>query len=71
VLRLDFLDELIARKIGGENISVGGIDWSFHEARLNELEAQLDKAYQESTLPEDRDRQPIHELLVRLRLGDR
>ena len=67
----DFLDELIARKVGGENISVGEIDWPFHEARLDELEAQLDKAYQESTLHEDRDRQPIHEFLVRIRLGDK
>jgi predicted nucleotidyltransferase len=67
----EFLDELIARKVGGENISVGGIDWPFHEARLDELEAELDKAFQESTLPDDRDRQPIHELLVRMRLGEK
>ena len=69
--RLDFLEGLIARKVGGENISVGDLDWPFHEARLDELEAQLDKAYQESTLHEDRDRQPIHEFLVRIRLGDK
>ena len=66
---LGFLDELIARKIGGENASVGDLDWSFHEARLMELEAQLDQAFQESKLPEDRDRKPVNELLVRLRLG--
>ena len=64
-----FLDELIARKVGGENISVGDVDWSFHEARLTELEAQLDRAFQESKLPEDRDRKPVNELLVRLRLA--
>ncbi len=67
-LHYDFLDELIARKVQGENISVGSIDWPFHEARLNELETELEKAFQESTLPEDRDRRPIHDLLVRLRL---
>ena len=68
--RFDFLDELIARKVGGENISVGEIDWPFHETRLNELESELDGAFQESRLPEERERRPIHELLVRLRLGD-
>jgi uncharacterized protein len=66
---LRFLDELIARKVGGENTSVGDLDWTFHEARLAELEAQLDRAYAESPLPEDRDRKPVNELLVRLRLG--
>ncbi len=29
-----FLDELIARKVGDENTSVGDLDWPFHEARL-------------------------------------
>ena len=64
-----FLDELIARKVGGENTSVGDLDWSFHEARLAELEARLDQAFAESPLPEDRDRKAISEFLVRLRLG--
>ncbi len=66
---LGFLDELIARKVGGENTSLGDLDWSFHEARLAELEAQLDRAFQDSKLPEGRDRQSVNELLVRLRLG--
>ena len=64
-----FLDELIARKVGGENIGIGGLDWPFHEARLAELEARLDQAFAESPLPEDRDRKPVNELLVGLRLG--
>ncbi len=66
---LTFLDELIALKVGGENISAGGLDWPFHEARLAELEAQLNRAFEESKLPEDRDRKPVNELLVQLRLG--
>lgn len=66
---LGFLDELVARKIGGENIAVGNLDWSFHEARLSELEAQLDQAFADSPLPEDRDRKAVSEFLVRLRLG--
>ena len=63
------LDELIARKVGGENTSVGDLDWPFHEARLAELEVRLDQAFADSTLPEDRDREPVNELLLRLRLG--
>jgi hypothetical protein len=64
-----FLDELIARKVGGENASIGDLDWAFHETRLAELEVGLDQAFQESKLPEDRDRKPVNEVLVRLRLG--
>jgi hypothetical protein len=54
---------------GGENTSVGDLDWPFHEARLAELEAQLDQAFQESKLSEGRDRKAISDLLVRRRLG--
>ena len=67
---LTFLDELIARKVGGENTSVGNLDWSFHEARLAELEARLDQAFAESRLPEHAERKAVSEFLVRLRLGD-
>ena len=66
-----FLDELIARKVGGENTSVGDLDWPFHEARLAELEVRLDRAFVESKLPEDRDRKAVSDLLVRLRLSER
>ena len=64
-----FLGELIARKVGGENTSVSDLDWPFHEARLAELEARLDREFQESKLPEDRDRKAVSDLLVGLRLG--
>jgi uncharacterized protein len=67
--RFAFLDELIARKVGGENTSVGELDWSFHEARLAELESRLEQAFTDSPLPEDRDRKSISDFLVRLRLG--
>jgi predicted nucleotidyltransferase len=66
-----FLDELIARKVGGENITVGGLDWPFHEARLAELEARLDQAFQESKLPEERGRKAVSEWLAKLRLESR
>ncbi len=45
------------------------LDWDFHDQQLQELEALLDRAYQESSLPEERDRQAIHEFLVEVRLG--
>jgi predicted nucleotidyltransferase/quercetin dioxygenase-like cupin family protein len=66
--RFGFLDELIARKVSGENTSLDDVDWPFHEARLAELEAELDRAFAESKLPEDRDRKPVNDLLLRLRL---
>jgi predicted nucleotidyltransferase len=65
---LSFLDELIARK-SAENAAPGDLDWPFHQTNLAELEARLDRAFEESTLPEDRDRKPINDLLVRRRLG--
>ena len=65
-----FLDELIARKTA-EQVPAEDLDWPFHEARLGELEAQLDRAFVESNLPEERDRRAIHEFLVGLRLGER
>ena len=55
--------------MGGENTSVGDLDWPFHEARLAELEARLDQAFQESKLLEDRDRKPVSEFLIALRLS--
>jgi predicted nucleotidyltransferase len=69
--RLTFLDELIARKVGGENTAVGDLNWPFHESRLAELESRLDQAFADSRLPEDRDKKPISEFLTGLRLTDR
>ncbi len=67
--RFSFLDELIARKVR-EHASAGELDWTFHAARLAELEAQLEQAFQASSLPENRQGHPVHEFLVRLRLED-
>jgi predicted nucleotidyltransferase len=66
-----FLEELIARKVDGENISIAEQDWRFHETQLSELEARLDAAFAESALPENRDRKPISDFLVELRLKER
>jgi hypothetical protein len=58
---------LIARKTT-EKASAADLDWGFHAAKLEELESQLDRAFEESELPEVRDRDAVNELLVRLRL---
>ena len=64
------IDELIASKTG-EKIAPPTLDWPLHERQLAELERRLDEAFAESALPEERDRRPVHDLLVRLRLQDR
>ncbi|MCD4726660.1 MAG: nucleotidyltransferase domain-containing protein [Pirellulales bacterium] len=65
-----FLDELMERKISGENTSIADLNWHFHESQLSKLEAALDSAFEESSLPTDPDRKTISEYLVRLRLRD-
>jgi len=62
-----FLDKLVAQKTVEQ--APADLDWEFHAARLADLEAQLDRAFEESELPEDRDRAAVNELLVRLRLS--
>lgn len=66
--RRPFLVELIAQKREEKGPAVN-LDWSFHDNHLRELEALLDRAYLESTLPEERDRQAVHRFLVDCRLG--
>jgi predicted nucleotidyltransferase len=68
--RLRGIDELMASKTG-ERIAPPALDWPFHERQLEELEGRLDEAFAASSLPDDRDRRPVHDLLVRLRLQDR
>ncbi len=68
--RFTFLDELIAQKVGGENISVGELNWEFHETQLAALEKTLDRAFDESTLPKTANREAINSFLVQLRRRD-
>jgi uncharacterized protein len=63
-----FLLELIAQK-RQEKGPAPDLDWAFHDNQLQVLEAVLDRAYQESTLPGERDRQAVHRFLVDYRLG--
>jgi len=64
-----FLIELIAQK-RQEKGPAENLDWPFHDAQLRELEALLDRAFQESTLSEDRDRKAVSEFLIQRRFGD-
>jgi hypothetical protein len=45
------------------------LDWPFHDNQLKDLECQLDGAFRDSTLPEDRDRLAIDRFLVERRLA--
>lgn len=63
-----FLLELIAQK-REEKGTAPDLDWAFHDAQLKELEGLLDGAFAESPLPEERDRQAVHQFLVDCRLG--
>lgn len=58
-----FLGELIVQK-RQEKGAVPGLDWSFYDAQMRELEGLLERAYQESSLPENRDRRAVSEFLV-------
>jgi hypothetical protein len=64
---LPFLEDLIARKVE-EQAAAPELDWEFHDARLTELESQLDQAFQVSSLPQDRERRAINDFLVEVRL---
>jgi predicted nucleotidyltransferase len=64
--QLPFLLDLIVQK-RQEKGAAPDLDWTFHDAQLRELEARLDQAFTESTLPEERDRRSVSELLVRWR----
>ncbi len=64
-----FLVELIAQKQQEKGPALG-LNWSFHNGQLHELEALLDRVYRESHLPEEPDRRAIHDFLVEYRLRE-
>ena len=66
--KLAFLDELIAMKTE-EKIAPTDLDWPSHAVRLDGLEEKLNQAFEESTLPQDRDRNSVNDFLVELRLA--
>ena len=68
--RLPYLAELIGRKTGGpEEGRLDQADLAFHQREYERLRAELQRAFEESTLPETpRAGAALHDLLVRLRL---
>ena len=70
--RLPYLDDLIQRKVAGtEKSRLTEADLRFHRSEYDRLRDQLQQAHEESALPEGpRGRAALHDLLVRLRLGD-
>lgn len=69
--QIPYLPDLITRKLEGEEHSVlSGDDWTFFEAEYQKWLALLETAYAESTLPDESNaQQPLHDLLVEIRLG--
>jgi uncharacterized protein len=68
---LEYLPELIARKLEGPEKSVlGENDVSFYQQEYERLRVMLEQAHQASSLPESPSgRSALNDLLVRLRLG--
>lgn len=69
--KLSYIRDLIAQKLSGpEQGSLGASDFAFHEHEYNRLTAELQSAYDASTLPElPSTRKPLNDMLIRLRLG--
>jgi hypothetical protein len=68
--KLPYVDELIARKLGGpEQSALEETDLPLYQGEYERLRAVLEDAYQSSSLPEAASsRGALNELLVRLRL---
>jgi len=66
-MRLGFISELVASKVN-EKVAFG-FDIDEHLARLDNLERELESAFEASKLPENADKKPVNDLLVRVRLS--
>lgn len=67
--RLPFISDLIAQK-QQEKAVLGKADLSAHHRAIAQLQARLDTAFQESSLPQQpRNRSALNEFLVHVRLG--
>lgn len=71
--RLPYIDELIARKLGGaESARLDHADRAFHQGEYQRLTERLESALDQSTLPETTSAgAALNNLLVRLRLARR
>jgi uncharacterized protein len=72
VFKLPYIPELIERKVvGTEKGRLEQADLAFHQGEYERLRAELEKAHQESKLPEaPSGAAALHELLVTIRLGE-
>jgi len=70
--KLPYLDELIQRKLtGAEKARLSEADVTFHRSEHDRLRSKLQQAHEASELPEAPGGSvALHELLVRLRLGE-
>jgi predicted nucleotidyltransferase len=67
VFQFSFINDLVAAKTV-EKVRLEELDWEFHRSKLTEVEKMLDRAFEESRLPEYPDRESINLFLIRLRL---
>jgi uncharacterized protein len=69
--KLPYIPELIERKVAGtEKGRLERADLAFHQGEYERLRAELEKAHQESKMPDaPGGAAALHDLLVRLRLG--
>jgi predicted nucleotidyltransferase len=65
---LSYVNDLIAQKVA-EKAAPQALHWDFHQRELTRLEAELDAAFEKSSLPETRHREAVEEFLIELRLG--
>lgn len=63
---IDGIEELVASKV--KEKAAFEFDWNHHAKRLEQLEQQLDKAFESSTIRESPEREPVNQFLVDLRL---
>jgi predicted nucleotidyltransferase len=71
--RLSFIPELVARKVsGGERCHLEDADVTFHESQYQKLRAELQTAFEASSLPElpsEETRRALDDLLVQVRMN--
>lgn len=70
--RLSFIPDLVGRKLAGpEKSTLEDADVAFHESHYQKLRAELQTAFEASSLPElpsEETRRALNDLLIRLRL---
>ena len=71
--KLGFIGDLIARKLAGLSIPQSKMRiFRFHQSEYLRLSAQLEQAFQSSSLPENASGKPaLNDLLIRLRMSNR